>query len=207
MKPVRVQVFARDPEPGRTKTRLIPALGAEGACRCYLCLLDATLACVRSAGFDALELWSDRSPRTRALGDRAEALGATLRLQTGADLGARMAAALEDALAASALPVLVGSDLPGLTAAHLRAATAAIRGGAEAVFAPAEDGGYGLVDLSRPWPELFRGVPWGTDRVMAETRARARGRPLVELDPLWDVDAPEDLARLAGRSGFEACLP
>ncbi|MEE4302315.1 MAG: TIGR04282 family arsenosugar biosynthesis glycosyltransferase [Pseudomonadales bacterium] len=207
MRPVRVQVFARDPAPGRTKTRLIPALGAEGACRCYLCLLDATLACVRSAGFETLELWSDRPPEGPALRARADALGAALHVQAGDDLGARMAAALEHALAAGALPVLVGSDLPGLTPVHLRAAAAALEGGAEAVFAPAEDGGYGLVGLARPWPELFEGVPWGTDAVMAETRARAAGRGLVELEPLWDVDEPADLARLAGRPGFEACRP
>lgn len=207
MRPVRVQVFARDPEPGRTKTRLIPVLGAEGACRCYLCLLDATLASVRGAGFEALELWSDRPPRSTALAERADALGATLRVQSGADLGARMAAALEDALAAGTRPVLVGSDLPGLTPEHLRDAAAALEGGADAVFAPAEDGGYGLVGLARPWPELFRDVPWGTDAVMAETRARAAGGALVELAPLWDIDEPEDLARLAERPGFEACRP
>lgn len=207
MKPVRVQVFARDPEPGRTKTRLVPALGAEGACRCYLCLLDATLASVRSAGLESFELWSDRPPQAAALGERASALGARLRVQEGADLGVRMARALEDALAEDALPLLVGSDLPGLTAAHLHAAAAALHDGAEAVFAPAEDGGYGLVGLTRPWPELFRDIPWGTDAVMAATRARAAGRRLVELEPLWDVDEPADLARLEGRPGFEACLP
>ena len=75
MKPVRVQLFARDPVPGRTKTRLIPALGAEGACRCYLCLLDATLACVREWSCDELEIWSDRAPEGPALRDRAAAHG------------------------------------------------------------------------------------------------------------------------------------
>ena len=207
MTPVRVQVFARDPQPGRTKTRLIPALGAEGACRCYLCLLDATLARVRDADLGAMEIWSDGAPRTPALPDRAMALGATLRVQSGADLGARMAGALEDALASGVLPLLVGSDLPGLTAAHLSAGAAALRAGADAVFAPAEDGGYGLVGLSRPWPELFADVPWGTAEVMATTRARAIGRRVVELEPLWDVDEPEDLARLEGLVGFEGCHP
>lgn len=207
MKPVRVQLFARDPLPGRTKTRLIPALGAEGACRCYLCLLDATLACVREWRCDELEIWSDRAPEGPALRDRAAAHGATLRVQRGEDLGARMASALEEALAVGVLPVLVGSDLPGLTPAHLAAAAEALDAGADAVFAPAEDGGYGLVGLSRPFPELFRDVPWGTGEVMTVTRSRAAGRRLVELDPLWDVDEPEDLRRLEGLPGFEDCLP
>jgi rSAM/selenodomain-associated transferase 1 len=205
--PVRVQVFARDPEPGRTKTRLIPALGADGACRCYLCLLDATLACVAAAAPDELELWSDRPPRSPLLRARARARGARVRVQAGADLGERMAGALEDALAAGALPLLVGSDLPGLRPAHLRAGAAALRAGADAVFAPAEDGGYGLVGLSRPWRALFRDVPWGTDAVMAVARARAAGGRLVELDPLWDLDEPADLERVAGLPGFEDCRP
>ena len=71
MKRLRVQVYARDPEPGRTKTRLLPALGAEGACRCYLCLLDATLEQVAAARPDEIEVWSDREPRHDALGERA----------------------------------------------------------------------------------------------------------------------------------------
>ena len=205
MRRLRVQVYARDPEPGRTKTRLLPALGAEGACRCYLCLLDATLEQVAAARPDEIEVWSDREPRHDALGERARKLGARLRVQRGPELGARMAESLEDALADGVLPVLVGSDLPGLTAAHLAEAAAALRAGADAVFAPAEDGGYGLVGLARPAPELFRAVPWGTGEVMAVTRRRGEGLRLVELDPVWDVDEPEDLKRLDGLPGFEAC--
>jgi rSAM/selenodomain-associated transferase 1 len=207
MKPLRVQVYARDPEPGRTKTRLVPALGAEGACRCYLCLLDTTLSRVAAAAPDEIELWADREPRQDELRVRARALSARLRVQAGAELGDRMAASLEDGLADGVLPVLVGSDLPGLTAAHLLDAAAALRDGADAVFAPAEDGGYGLVGLSRPAPELFRDVPWGTAEVMTVTRRRGAGLRVVELAPVWDVDNPGDLPRLEGRAGFEACRP
>jgi hypothetical protein len=72
--------------------------------------------------------------------------------------------------------------------------------GADAVFQPAEDGGYVLVGLRQPQPALFHGMSWSTDQVMAETRARARetGLRVHELDTLWDVDRPQDLARWRG---------
>ncbi|HSG89651.1 MAG TPA: TIGR04282 family arsenosugar biosynthesis glycosyltransferase [Pseudomonadales bacterium] len=196
MTPVRILVFARDPVPGRVKTRLIPELGAQGACALYLMLLDAVLAEVRGADAQVVELWADRVPASPALPGRSPDL--PVRVQEGRDLGARMAHALETTLADGALPILVGSDLPGLTAAHCRQAAACLRAGADAVFAPAEDGGYGLVGLSRPWAGAFDAMPWGGPEVMARTRARAvRDRvDLVALEPVWDVDEPADLPRL-----------
>lgn len=204
MKPVRVQVFARDPVPGQTKTRLIPALGAAGACDCYRCLLRAILARVREADVGEIELWADQPPTTDELSGFARAVGASLRIQQGDDLGARMVHALEDALAGGVLPVLVGSDVMGLQARHVRDAAARLQSGAAAVFAPAEDGGYGLVGLSAPWRRPFENVPWGTSEVLATTRERAAGRDVAWLDAVWDVDEPRDLARLEG-DRFDAC--
>jgi rSAM/selenodomain-associated transferase 1 len=194
--PVRILVFARDPVPGRVKTRLIPELGARGACALYLELLDLVLARVGAADVQRVELWSDRAPVGDALARRSP--GVPVRIQEGVDLGARMAHALEATLADGALPILVGSDLPGLTAQHCRQAAACLRGGKHAVFAPAEDGGYGLVGLARPWARAFEGIPWGGPEVMAQTRARAAadGIELVELASVWDIDDPEDLPRL-----------
>jgi rSAM/selenodomain-associated transferase 1 len=206
VKPVRVQVFARDPVPGRTKTRLIPVLGPVGACDCYRCLLRTTLERVRQADVGAIELWVDQTPTTDEVSRFAAEAGATVRIQRGDDLGARMVDALGDALAAGARPVLIGSDVMGLEASHVRAAATALQRGAEAVFAPAEDGGYGLVGLSTLWPELFEDVPWGTGEVLACTRERTAGRHVKWLDAVWDVDEPRDLARLEGTL-FDACCP
>ncbi|MEE2890514.1 MAG: TIGR04282 family arsenosugar biosynthesis glycosyltransferase [Pseudomonadota bacterium] len=206
MRQVRVQVFARDPVPGQTKTRLIPALGAAGACDCYRCLLGAMLERVHEAGVGEIELWADQPPTTDELAGLADGVGASLRVQRGKDLGARMAHALEDALADGALPVLVGSDVMGLQSRHVQDAAARLRGGAVAVFAPAEDGGYGLVGLSAPWRALFEDVPWGTSEVLAITRKRTIGRGVAWLDAVWDVDGPADLARLQG-DRFSACRP
>lgn len=206
MKPVRVQVFARDPVPGQTKTRLIPALGAAGARDCYRCLLGAMLERVHEAAVGEIELWADQSPTTDELAGFADAVGASLRVQRGEDLGARMVHALEDALVDGALPVLVGSDVMGLQSRHVQDAAARLRGGAAAVFAPAEDGGYGLVGLSAPWRTPFEDVPWGTSQVLAVTRERAIGRDVSWLETVWDIDEPADLARLQG-DRFGACRP
>src|SRR5690606_34901663 len=90
-------------------------------------------------------------------------------------------------------------DCPALTVQHLQAAADALRQGADVVCIPAEDGGYVLVGLHQPQPGLFGGIDWSTERVMAQTRQRARtlGLALCALAPLWDVDTPADLVRLA----------
>jgi rSAM/selenodomain-associated transferase 1 len=105
--------------------------------------------------------------------------------------------AFERGLARHARVLLVGSDCPGLRAAHLREALRALESH-DAVFIPAEDGGYVLVGLKRAAAAIFEGVAWGTPEVMAQTRARlaAAGLSSRELAALWDVDRPEDLERL-----------
>ena len=94
--------------------------------------------------------------------------------------------------------LLIGTDCPALTATELRAAGLALAEGNDAVFIPAEDGGYVLIGLRRPIDSLFDGVPWGSDRVMDHTRESLRrvGLRWRELSPSWDVDRPEDADRL-----------
>jgi glycosyltransferase A (GT-A) superfamily protein (DUF2064 family) len=105
--------------------------------------------------------------------------------------------AFEDAARAGAALVVIGGDCPALAPRHLREAARALVEN-DAVFAPAEDGGYVLVGLARPQPALFAGIAWGESDVMERTRARraASGLAWKELDTLWDVDRPEDLERL-----------
>ncbi len=137
------------------------------------------------------------APRHPALARWAARSGATLHRQRGDDLGARMQAALRSALDRGRPALLIGTDCPALDAAHLAAAADALRD-RDAVFVPAEDGGYVLVGLARA-VDAFEGIAWGGAGVMAATRARlaAAGASWRELPPLWDVDRPEDLRRLA----------
>ena len=174
-----VVVFAREPRAGRVKTRLIPLLGAEGAARLHARLVAYALATARTARLGKVELWSTRRQR-------------------GADLGARMRHAFAHTLRRAARVILMGADAPALRPSHLRRAARWLAGGADAVFAPAEDGGYALIALRRVSPRLFEGIEWGGPQVMAQTRARlaALGWRWRELPEVWDVDQPEDVARL-----------
>ena len=108
------------------------------------------------------------------------------------------------ALAASGGPSLViGSDCPALTCDHLRAAAEALCSGNDMVLVPVDDGGYALIGMRKPAVHLFTAMAWGTDTVATETRRRARDLSLScgELEQLWDVDVPDDLARMR-REGF-----
>jgi rSAM/selenodomain-associated transferase 1 len=186
-------ILAKAPIPGFAKTRLVPSLGREGAAALHAILLERTLRVAASAGFDSVALWCahDRG----AFEGIGAAAGLELRDQPAGDLGARMLAAFEVHLAAGAPVVLVGTDCPGLSAAHVADARAALVAGADAVFVPAEDGGYALIGLARVHRSLFEGVPWGAATVLAETRVRLRalGWSARELAPLRDVDRAADV--------------
>jgi rSAM/selenodomain-associated transferase 1 len=193
-----VILFARPLVRGTVKTRLEPALGADGALRLYEALLRYVASVCQAAELGPLTLAYAGDRPGAALAALGEALGATLVSQGSGDLGDRMARALGDALEAGTWPVLLGTDLAGLKPGHLTAAAAALRAGDDYAFAPAEDGGYGVVAARRLDPELFAAMPWSTPSVMKETAGRlaALGRVWTRLPSLYDIDGPEDLPRL-----------
>jgi len=194
---MRIAVFAKAPVAGSVKTRLAAELGPEGAARLHAVLAQRAIATAIEADLGTVELWCSPDVRHPFFASCAERFGVGLRVQSGADLGARMEHAVEDAIAHHSPIVIIGSDCPALDASMLRAAASALRGH-EAVFVPAEDGGYVLAGLAKRIPGLFEGIEWGSAGVMHATRKRlvhARSRWL-ELDPLWDVDRPEDYARM-----------
>ena len=203
--PVHVAILAKAPVAGLAKTRLAPALGARGAARLQRRLTRIALATALDAGVGPVTLWCAPDAGHRYFRALRRACGVRCLPQPEGDLGARMHAAFARHCAHGPA-LLVGTDCPALTPAHLRRAADALRAGAEAVFHPAEDGGYVLVGLARPRPALFEGVAWSTERVMAQTRERARGLGLVprELETLWDVDLPGDLPRLAAWTAARA---
>lgn len=194
----RVMVFARAPTPGEAKTRLIPALGAEGAAALHRRLVMHCLGAARDSRLGPVELWCAPDASDPFFRECERRLGASLHAQGEGDLGARMLRAFESVLAHAARAILVGSDVPALSARYFRDADRALRRGDDAVIGPAEDGGYALIGLSRCDPELFRDIPWGGPGVLAQTRRRlaALSWRSSELPVLWDVDRPEDLGRL-----------
>jgi len=193
-----VIVFAKAPEPGTVKTRLVPVLGAEGAAALHARLVKRTLGTLRAASFKRVELHCAPGIDDPFFRFCAGHYGFPLQPQVAGDLGARMLSAFEQALATHACVVLIGTDCPALTARHLRQAERALCDGTDAVFVPCEDGGYALIGLRRIDARLFDGIAWGGDRVMPATRARLHqlGWNWLELETLWDVDRPEDYARL-----------
>jgi rSAM/selenodomain-associated transferase 1 len=192
--PAGIAVFAKAPVPGEVKTRLAATMGAEAAARLHERLVERALATALEARLGPVTLWCAPDDSHPFFARCAERFRVALRRQEGRDLGERMHAAFS----ASPTPlVLVGSDCPALEPRDLQAAAGALRSH-DAAFVPAEDGGYVLVALARPDSRVFADVPWGTSAVMAMTRDRlaAAGLRWKELPALWDVDRPEDYARL-----------
>ncbi len=190
-------VFAKAPRAGAVKTRLIPALGAEGAAALHRQLLHRTLVTTTEAGLGPVELHGAPDVDDAFLQDCGRRFGVALLPQHGSDLGARMCHAFEAGLARHARVIIVGADCPVLTAQHLRDAQAALAAGNDAVLIPAEDGGYALIGLTQCDARLFDGIAWGTDSVLAATRARFKslGWRWHELETLWDIDRPQDYRR------------
>lgn len=200
-----IAIFAKAAQPGAVKTRLIPALGAAGAARLQRRLtLNAVRLATRCAP-EKMTLWCAPDTQQRFFRVLHARCGIKVCSQIGADLGARMAHtfAMQDGPL-----LLIGSDCPALRIEHLACAASALRAGNDAVFIPAEDGGYVLVGLCCAQPRLFENIDWGSARVMAQTRERLLETELRWAEPftLWDVDQPADLERLALLDGFSADL-
>ncbi len=196
MKTNRLAIFTRYPEPGTTKTRLIPALGAEGAARLQCDLTRHALAQAREFRRTAavtVEVRYDGGDAERM----AECFGNDMayRPQGAGDLGCRMERAFAEAFHdGAARVVVVGADCPGITPRVLRDAFERLAT-ADVVLGPATDGGYYLVGLRRPVRELFHGIAWGGEQVLQSTldRAAELSQVVSLLEPLSDVDRPEDL--------------
>ena len=191
-------VFARAPVPGRVKTRLIPLLGEEGAARLHVQMVRKTLATARASGIENIYLYGSPGIRSAFFARAGRRYRVRLQSQGRGNIGDRMYRAFRRALRSHSCVVLVGSDCPALRPADLRAAERILRAGADAVLAPAEDGGYPLIGLRRVSRRLFDGIPWSGPQVLARTRRRLKALRWQwrELRTLWDVDRPEDVARL-----------
>ena len=195
----RVAIFLREPVPGKTKTRLIPALGADGAAALYRAMAERITGSIARAGLAEMALWVSSNPHDKwflKLCNKSK-----IHLQKGDDLGQRMEHCVTTMLSHTAVEsvVLVGSDCPALGPEYLHAALAHLETGADVVFGPAQDGGYILLGLRRLIPELFRNIEWGTDRVLEQSLAQLRplGLRVECLEELWDVDTAADLLLLS----------
>ena len=208
-------VFVKEPRPGAVKTRLAAAVGPELAAELYRTLVETVLQATTPVPGEYERLvFFDPPEARRAL--REWLPGVSLRAQGAGELGERLADAFVRAFGRGATRVaIVGSDSPGVTRDTVLRALGAL-GEADVVLGPAEDGGYYLIALRAPRPELVRGIDWSTPAVMRQTLERATAARLVvrQLEPLRDVDTLADLrgewpsleARLAARPELRRTL-
>ena len=199
--------FAKTPQLGQVKTRMQPTLSEQQSLELHKALLQYQLSVQQSAAVAPLELWHS--------GEGAEyfqelVVGSEIKraAQRGEGLGERMANCLIDRLGRYQNVILIGSDCPAIDGGYIKQAIAALEQGADAVFGPAEDGGYVLVGVKQLPAEkvkkIFADVPWGSEQVMENTRENLHvsGLKWQELMPLSDIDRPEDLSSLTRFPGL-----
>jgi len=197
----RLIVFTRCPDPGSCKTRLIPLLGIEGATAIHAALVRHTMgwaSTAKAVGLADVEVHYSGKDLEGLKGLRGE--GATqinYQRQSAGDLGARLAAAFELAFEDGCSKVaIIGTDCPELNLSGVAMAFEHLDL-ADIVIGPAIDGGYYLIALRKPVPQLFESVAWGEPTVLETTLRKAQSLLLdVRLLPeLADVDRPDDLKR------------
>lgn len=189
-------IFTRYPEPGKTKTRLIPALGTLGAANLQREMTEYTIFQVQE-----LQKVIDISVEVRFAGGNLQlmqdwlGLGLVYQSQGEGDLGSRMARSLFESFQSGAEKVIIiGTDCPGVNTQILATAFEKLHD-FDVVLGPAIDGGYYLIGLRQTIPELFVNIEWGTAQVFQKTVDIAQKLNLsqVNLPPLADIDRPEDL--------------
>lgn len=193
-------IMAKAPVPGFAKTRLIPVLGEQGAALLAERLLRHTVdTCLHTQHFSYIEICVTPD-RHHTIFESIEAqYGSRLSFneQIEGDLGQRMHHTFERLLHTHSKVVLIGTDAPSLTAKTIDQATQALEHN-DAVFVPANDGGYALIGLRRLLPTLFTDVAWSTGAVMHTTRTRLRQAhwSVYEFDAVFDIDEADDLKHL-----------
>ena len=194
-----IAVMAKAPRAGHVKTRLVPPLTREEAAELYRCLLLDKLGQVGGLhGIDPYLAYTP--PEAQAQMASLAPQDFTLIPQAGSDLGDRLHH-LSAILLGRGHPgvIIIDSDTPTLPSTYLLDALDRIQNeSTDLVLGPAEDGGYYLIGLKRPCRSLFDNIPWSGPSVLTETLRRASVQRLevATLPPWFDVDTPNDLARL-----------
>ncbi len=188
-------IFAKRPVPGAVKTRLAAAVGAEAAARFYEVSLRTLLA--RLSKVSMRRVIGVARTSDVDLPWFHQFANYELWPQPAGDLGLKLAAWFEFACSTDDRVLIIGSDSPTLPLEFITQAVTALEA-CECVIGPALDGGYYLIGLRCPVPQLFRGIEWSTPRVLEQTLTRAAKQGLsVTLLPQWnDVDEMADLAVL-----------
>ncbi len=193
-------IVAKEPQLGCVKTRIAATLGAANATRLYRAFSADTFRMIAHIPTARLAL-AHWPPQASAYFRELLPVGTLVFGQVGADFGARLSNAFSDVAAAGAShTVLIGTDSPSLPHTLITQAFAALDDAAvDVVLGPCFDGGWYLLGLREPHPEIFCDIAWSTAQTCEQTLARiqAAGLRLHLLPPWYDVDTEADLTRLA----------
>lgn len=201
-------VFAREPVPGRVKTRLAAVVGDIAAAEAYASMLENVLRnCRKLSDVETTVFWDCDEASLPLLESR---YGCRSKMQSGGDLGQRLQAAFAETLGTGCDHCcIIGSDSPDLPRAYIQEAFNLLATSqTEAVFGPTHDGGYYLLGLSRLWPQLFENIGWSTPQTLRQSLAAAEQAGIrAALLPKWhDIDTLDDLneyrARTRAKSGM-----
>jgi rSAM/selenodomain-associated transferase 1 len=197
MKPMRIVIFAKEPQPGFSKTRVIPALGAQGAATLAKLLLERMLQAAIASEVGVVELCVTPWSSVEVWRQMGVPESVQLTDQGDGDLGVRMARAAQRVIDAGESVLLVGTDCPQMDLGQLQTAALALQG-ADATLIPALDGGYVLLGLNQYDASIFSGIAWSTSSVAAATQERLQALQwrVQTLAPLHDIDEPADLQYL-----------
>lgn len=199
LRPDVLGVFVKAPAPGQVKTRLAAEVGVHSAAEIYRYLGRRVVSACAGADHETVVWFAPAAARLVVREWLQGLCVAAYRAQVSGTLGARLDAAFRWHFDDGARRVImIGSDCPGVDADLVSGALAALDAH-DLVLGPAPDGGYYLIGLRAPAPQLFQDIAWSTEGVLEETLARARqlGLDAALLPMLRDVDTASD-ARAAG---------
>lgn len=200
-----VLVFSRAPVAGEVKTRLVPYIDKHAAADLQRELVHDRLEMLIASKLSEVQLWCSPDTSHPFFSECAERYGITLKAQSGSDLGERMSNASRELLQDYNKVVIIGTDAPALGSDMIDQAIGELDNH-DAVFVPAEDGGYVLIGMTTHHDALLADISWGTGRVLQQTinNLEQLGLRYSLLEQCWDIDRPEDLERYrALRVGYE----
>ena len=193
----KVLIFTRFPRLGRVKTRMAPHLSSESCCELHSALLLDTIDRINLPEVEKHLFMGDCSGEELNSFVESHSLELTAaRLQKGADLGQRMWNGYLESEGPGNTVLFVGTDSPSVPLQNLRLAFELLKE-VPVVIGPVPDGGYYLLGLAEPRPDLLDGITWGSEQVVSETTQKMSRNEYRFLPEWYDVDRGEDLVRLA----------
>ena len=192
-----VLVFAKAPIAGEVNTRLIPDIGVDAATQLQAELIHSRLQSLQKKNLCKVDLCCSPDSNHAFFQQCQKQYEVALSDQQGDDLGMRMSRAIKESLQIFKRVVLIGTDAPSLTTDQIEVAINKLGEANDVVIAPAEDGGYVLIGMSKHCDDIFQSVPWGTGEVLEVTREMIKDNDLTsfELETCWDIDRVEDYRR------------